>query len=45
MCFTSTLSKGLVVSSTAVPGIWAKDIVDVLVEISTDSIECIAIER
>ena len=36
------------IGSTAVPGIWAKDIVDVLVEISTDSnIECIAqlIER
>ena len=31
------------IGSTAVPGIWAKDIVDVLVEISTDSnIECIA---
>lgn len=31
------------IGSTAVPEIWAKDIVDVLVEISTDSnIECIA---
>ena len=36
------------IGSTAVPGIWAKDIVDVLVEISMDfNIECIAqlIER